>query len=107
MLFSSKGGGLYVTSSQFVSERPVANNTVLLLRGCYRCTVLDIYCASNSSYRPSIILPNGLNTGRDNYEIYNGRYTNYFGKLGIYTCRMTDSNGLPVDMSVGVYEYFR
>lgn len=107
MLFSFKGVGLYVTYSRYILERPVANNTVLVLRGCYRCTVLDIYCASNSSYRPSIILPNGHNTRRVSYEIYNGRYTSYYGKIGIYTCRMTDSNGLPVDISVGVYEYSR
>lgn len=106
---SFKGGGVYVRKSRYISDQAVANNTGLVRHGsCYRCIEFEIYCASNSSSFVTLVLPNGREiSGTTPSEINYQSRTSSFQQRGIYTCRMNDSNGHPVDMSVGVYTSFR
>ena len=107
-IFSShSGGGIYVELSKHNTFEAVANNTaqiaalqnVFINFYSYPRYRFNFLCSTNASINSgSIVLPNGT--------ALPGLYFKYDGSshppTGIYTCQMRDSNGFPVDMSVGV-----
>ena len=108
MFFSFLGGGIFVVFSEQISYKPVANNTALasirLLSSSSFSSRSYVYrlrflCSTNATANTgSIVLPNGT--------ALSGLYLNYREVIpppsGIYTCQMRDSNGLLVEMSIGV-----
>ena len=116
MLFT--GAGIYVSSSERVTDSAVPNNTALRFTShyCNNCRV-SFYCLSNSTvteYRPSVwyyygrLYPNTT----ENYVtvtesgtglfVHNNRYER---QGGMYICDIADSNGNIIQLSVGVYDY--
>ena len=116
MLFT--GAGIYVRSSERVTDSAVPNNTALLCtsRYCNNCYV-SFYCLSNSTvteYRPSVwyyyygrLYPNTTEDYVTVTESGTGLFVqNYYGyERGMYICDITDSNQNIIQLSVGVYDY--
>ena len=111
---------MYVERSRHISNQAVPNNTALILsreRHTYfrrvSFYIVRFYCFSNASdSSPTIVLPRGREYTTNSYYgvrpvqqsgIYLSFKREYRPDTGIYTCRMTDSNGHVVDMSVGIY----
>ena len=118
IIIATSGAGIYVERSGTISNQAVANNTALMIRDCYRCRDrLNFYCYSNTTHAspPTIVLPDGraISSGTSyyNYVIdpvhpsgirFRG-YTTSTPSSGIYTCRMPDSHGGIMEMSIGGY----
>ena len=130
--FVLAGAGIYVSSSQLsYTSSSLPNNSIITsyphsvyYRHTY--TRMDFYCCSNSSTSGSTDTFIGVNgysySGRisiDRYSsssnypgcmrlyLYKHRYgnQNYLSEQGIYTCRMPDSAGRNIDVSVGIYRH--
>ena len=116
MLFT--GAGIYVSSSERVTDSSVPNNTALQFtsRYCNNCRV-SFYCLSNSTvteYRPSVwyyygrLYPNTTENHVTVTESGTGLFVHNSGyeRLGgMYICDIADSNGNIIQLGVGVSSY--
>ena len=128
MKFVPTGAGIYVTNSQLsYSSSSLPNNSIITSPAVQNVSShqFAFYCCSNSNTSGStgtfIGLDGNSYSGTINVEHYSsshsyagcmylylpGRYyfQNYssFNEQGIYTCRMPDSAGRNIDVSVGLY----
>ena len=128
MKFVPTGAGIYVTNSQLsYSSSSLPNNSIITSPAVQNVSShqFAFYCCSNSIISGStgtfIGLDGNSYSGTINVEHYGsshsyagcmylylpGRYyfQNYssFNEQGIYTCRMPDSAGRNIDVSVGLY----
>ena len=132
MDFVLTDGGVYVTTSYVpLSSSSLPNNSIITTytgsvgyHSTYRR--LAFYCCSNSTsgYFSSFVGPDGYSySGRISIErfsspssyagcmyLYLDKLRNSFsqnvlstGEQGIYTCRMPDSAGRIIELSVGIY----
>ena len=126
--FVLAGAGIYVTTSELLySSSSLPNNSIITSSVVPDVSSHQIafYCCSNSTTSGSTGTFIGLNgysySGIINVERYGsshsyagcmylylpGRYyfQNYssFNDEGIYTCRMPDSTGRNIDVSIGIY----
>ena len=127
------GAGIYVTNSQLsYSSSSLPNNSIITsytgsFSYRYSYTRIGFYCCSNSTTSRSTFI--GINgnsySGTINVERYgsshsyagcmhlylqkrsysNSQYYLSSSEEGIYTCRMPDSAGRSIDVSVGLYRH--
>ena len=132
--FVPTGAGIYVSSGQLsYSSSSLPNNSIITIYTGYvgyssTYRRLAFYCCSNSTsgYTGSFLGLNGNSySGRITVQDYNSSHIHagciylYLDKLGnsysqnwlssseqgIYTCRMPDSTGRNIDVSVGIYRH--
>ena len=122
--FVLTGAGIYVTNSQLsYSSSSLPNNSIIAsyagFVGYRYRDQMEFYCCSNSTTSGSTFI--GLNgnpySGRISIERYSssssytgcmrlylyGRHGLSTSEQGIYTCRMPDSTGRNINVSVGIY----
>ena len=119
-----------MSTSQFESGKPMANNSIIVSGDCNNNTRFHFCCCSNTSsiYNAQLIGRYGTNVMnsyseyiiRGYSDVYNGcfrvrsYYSSYYGRCyssyhfsssyqGVYTCRMLDANGIAQDFSMGIY----
>ena len=116
------GSGIYVQSSQDITNTAVVNNSLIVQRSiCYYCSenVIDLYCYSNSTSQSVgyIEFPNGGRYYSSQYYYYYPERQTYsgirlygtksryqsIGIWGIFTCELPDSEGNTVKTSIGIY----
>ncbi len=105
---------MYAVYSQYSNSVPLSNNSAIAWQGSYY-TTFSLYCMSNASNTSAYLIyhknsGNHLvfhpNCGTGCYEL---SYYGYYGSSlsssdqGIYTCRIQDSRGIYLDVSVGIY----
>ena len=113
---------VYVIQSEYINNAAVSNNTAIkhLCRTCH----LAFYCYSNSTVTSSsalITFPNNEVVSDRSASYYNRlsvqrvapsgitlTYTYYYNDYnrltsGIYTCKIPDSLGIPIELSIGLY----
>ena len=118
--FVLTGAGIYVSTSPLYSSSPLPNNNIITSSSSY-IPQMGFYCCSNSTsgYTGTFIGLNGnSHSGKFSVEHYSSsssragcmyiylRYYSghlYSSEQGIYTCRMPDSAGRNIDVSVGIY----
>ena len=130
MKFVLTGAGIYVTDSELsYSSSSLPNNSIITSYTRYLSYYssrhyrrMGFYCCSNSTsgYAGSFMGLNGNTySGQISVERYSSsssytgcmniyldgsyRNQNYLSEQGIYTCRMPDSAGRNIDVSVGIY----
>ncbi len=112
--FVLTGGGIYARSSLYSNNIAMANNSALFWKSSSTYSYeMDIYCMSNStsSYTGSVIrtpYSNGLSAsscGVGCYRMYSSSSSLSSSYRGIYTCRISDSNGVYLDINFGIYPY--
>ena len=118
-----------VSTSPLYSSRSLPNNSIITSNTNYysnSVTRMSFYCCSNSTTSGSTGTFIGLNGNSYSGTISVERYSYYAGCMyislqkaynsyyqytlssseeGIYTCRMPDSAGRNVDVSVGIYRH--
>ena len=128
------GAGIYVNSSQLsYSSSSLPNNSIITSYTGYDSyrdsgTTLSFYCCSNSTSPGNTSTFIGLNgnsypgkftinryNSSNSYAgciyiyLYKHSYSNNVlstSEQGIYTCRMPDSAGRNIDVSVGIYRQY-
>ena len=118
-----------MSTGQFVSHEPMANNSIIVSRDCNDYTRFHFCCCSNTSsignaeligrYGSNVMNSYSEYIIRGNNDVYNGcfRVRSYYSSYrrcyssyhftssyqGVYTCRMLDANGIAQDFSMGIY----
>ena len=117
-LIHKTGAGFYVSSSYYLNNVAVTNNSLIVQKSsCYYCRVA-VYCYSNSTSSTTgyYIFPNGHRRSSDSrhydytvdQQSYSGvRIRSYRHDTpniwGIFTCEIPDSDGNTVETSIGIY----
>ena len=109
------GAEMYVAHSLNYSGVIVANNSLVFPSYCYNCKT-EFYCYSNSTFSDvgEVIFPDGsVHHTKPVYGTeYNVERLEHSGihiqlrnsqAQGIYTCRLPDSSGNVLDISIGLY----
>ena len=130
--FVLTGAGIYASSSPLYSSRSLPNNSIITSNTRYYSryssgTRMGFYCCSNSTTSGSTGTFIGLNGNSYSgtisvqryssshsyagcirlylYKSYRSYSQNYLSssEQGIYTCRMPDSAGRNINVSIGIY----
>ncbi len=103
---------MYAISSQYSNNVPLSNNTAIVWTSYYAFTHYNLYCMSNASntsayvvYPYSSAYTSTGSCGTGCYQLYYSRRYHSLSSTyqGIHTCRIKDSRGIYLDVSIGLY----